>query len=65
MTDHRTAKAAAVFCDAIKEIAGKPENLENLELYLSMHFLEWLSVWANTPEDMAKEMKEFASAEYC
>ena len=45
---------------AIKEIAGKPQNLDNLESYLTNHFPEWLSKHANTPESMAAEMREFA-----
>ena len=54
-------KAAADFVAAIKEIAGKPENLNNLESYLSYHFPEWLRKYANTPDGIAAEMKEFAS----
>lgn len=55
------AKAAADFISAIKEIASKPENIENLECYLSIHFDEWLKKWASTPDGMACEMKEFAN----
>lgn len=55
------AKEAAQFCEYIRTLAGKPENLENLESYLSMHFAEWLTKWANTPQDMASEMREFAN----
>jgi len=57
----RTEKAAAQFCAAIKTIASKPENLENLESYLSAHFGEWLEKWASTPEDITAEMREFAN----
>ena len=57
----RIGKASADFVAAIKEIAGKPENLNNLESYLSHHFTEWLREYANTPDGMAAEMKEFAS----
>ena len=32
------AKAAEDFVNAIKTIANKPENLDNLESYLSYHF---------------------------
>lgn len=53
-------RAASVFCDAIRTIASKPENLENLEYYLSRHFVEWLKRYANTPEDISSEMREFA-----
>lgn len=54
----RTAKQ---FCEALKTIAAKPENLDNLELYLSMHFSEWLEKFANTPERITAELKEFAN----
>lgn len=53
-------KAAADFVAAIREIASKPENLDNLESYLSTHFAAWLEKYASTPEEMACEMKEFA-----
>lgn len=61
--NERIARAAADFCEAIKEIASKPENLENLESYLSYHFETWLTKWAETPEDMAAEMAHFAKME--
>lgn len=54
-------QSATVFIEAIKTIANKPENLDNLHLYLSMHFREWLAMFANTPEDIAGEMREFAN----
>jgi hypothetical protein len=54
---------ARIFCEAIKTIASKPENLENLETYLSMHFSEWLDKFANTPETLTAELKEFANME--
>ena len=54
-------KAAAQFCEAIRALASKPENLENLECYLSYHFAAWLEKYANTPEGMAAEMREFAN----
>lgn len=53
-------KAAEIFCNAIKTIANKPENLENLENYLSYHFSIWLEKYANTPSDLAGELKSFA-----
>ena len=56
-------QAAADFVEAIKLIAAKPDNLDNLESYLSRHFSEWISKWANTPEDLAAEMKMFAEME--
>lgn len=53
--------AAAQFCEAIRTIASKPENLDNLECYLSHHFAAWLEKFANTPEGIASEMREFAN----
>ena len=59
----RASKAAADFVAAIKLIAAKPDNLDNLESYLSCHFEKWLEIWANSPEGLAAEMKEFAEME--
>jgi hypothetical protein len=63
-TPERISKAATDFAEAIKIIAAKPSNLENLENYLSRHFLEWLEKWANSPEDLTAEMKAFAEMEF-
>ena len=63
MKKEAQAKAAADFVNAIKTIANKPENLNNLEWYLSNHFSVWLEKFANTPEDIAAEMREFAEME--
>ena len=54
---------ATQFCEAIRALANKPENLENLKSYLSQHFSEWISKWANSPAGLAEEMKEFAEME--
>ena len=51
---------AAQFCDAIRELANKPENLQNLESYLKYHFETWLEKYASTPDGMAAEMSSFA-----
>ena len=51
---------AAQFAAAIKTIAEKPENLDNLEHYLSYHFATWLNAFANTPENITAELQEFA-----
>ena len=64
MKKETQVKAAADFVNAIKTIANKPENLDNLESYLSYHFSEWLEKYANTPEDIAAEMREFAELEF-
>ena len=54
---------AAQFCDAIRELANKPENLQNLESYLEYHFDKWMEKYASTPDDMATEMSNFAQME--
>ena len=54
---------AEQFCNAIRELANKPENLQNLESYLEYHFDKWLEKFANTPDGMAAEMAEFAQME--
>lgn len=54
---------ATQFCEAIRTLANNTENLENLESYLSRHFSEWISKWANSPASLAAEMKEFAEME--
>lgn len=59
----RARKAAADFSEAIKMLAENPQNLENLESYLSWHFPEWLERYANTPEKIATEMLSFANME--
>ena len=56
-------KQAEKFCEAIRTLANKPENLNNLESYLTYNFDKWLTTWANTPENLAAEMKEFAEME--
>lgn len=48
------------FIEAIKTIAEKPQNLENLESYLSNHFVEWMNKYANTPENITAELESFA-----
>ena len=54
---------AAQFCNAIRELANKPENLQNLENYLEWHFDKWLEKYASTPDCMAAEISDFAQME--
>mgnify|MGYP003554451909 CR=1 FL=1 len=61
--ERKHEQTAREFCNALRTIAGKPENLENLEIYLSMHFPEWLEKFANTPENITAELKNFADME--
>lgn len=61
MTDNE--KCAEIFCNAIRTLANKPENINNLESYLNYHFEGWLKAYGNNPEDLAMEMKSFAEME--
>ena len=54
---------AKIFIEAIKTISEKPDNLDNLETYLSYHFDEWLKKFADTPDKLAGEFKQFAEME--
>lgn len=56
-------KYAKIFCDSIRTLAKKPENIDNLESYLVYHFDGWLKAYGNNPEDLAMEMKSFANME--
>lgn len=51
------------FIEAIKVLAGKPENLDNFESYLSYHFDVWFEKYVNTPENLIAEIRQFAEAE--
>lgn len=61
--ERKHEQTAREFCKALRTIAGKPENLESLESYLSYHFAEWMNKYANTPENIAAELKNFADME--
>lgn len=52
---------AQTFCDAVRKLGNNPEALENLQVYLEHHFGEWLKKWADTPDDLAEEMQNFAN----
>ena len=58
----KNQEAAKIFVEAMRQIVSKPDNLSNLESYLGQHFDAWLR-WANTPEDVAAELKAFAEME--
>jgi hypothetical protein len=60
MKTKENENAARVLADAIRTIASKPANIDNLELYLSYHFDKWLEKFANTPEKLAGELKQFS-----
>ena len=54
---------AQTFCEAIKALASNETALDNLDLYLSIHFAAWLEKYANTPENIAGELKHFSEME--
>ena len=53
-------ECAKMFCDAIRTMGNKPQNIDNLESYLTRHFVVWHKVHAGDPEQLATEMKTFA-----
>lgn len=55
---------AKIFCDAIRTMSQKPDNINNLESYLNYHFENWLKVYGNSPENLAMEIKSFAEMEF-
>ena len=56
-------ESAKMLCDAIRKFADNPDAIDNFEYYLTRHFRSWLECWADTPEGMASEFKQFASIE--
>lgn len=54
---------AEKFINAIKEIASKLDNLDNLECYLSHHFDVWMEKFTYNPESLVSELKHFAEME--
>lgn len=56
-------EAAETFCQAISLLASKEDNLLNLESYLRYCFASWMETYANTPEKLAAELKNFAEME--
>ena len=56
-------ESAKMFVNAIKTIASKENNLSNLQSYLSYHFQTWLEKYANSPEGLTNELKQFAEME--
>lgn len=57
MNDKECAK---MLCEAIKKLANNPNNLDNMRVYLENHFTIWMKKYADEPEYLAKEFKEFA-----
>ncbi|MBM6887630.1 hypothetical protein [Pseudoflavonifractor phocaeensis] len=57
----RYKTCARVVAKAIRTLASKPDNLENLENYLSHNFGEWVEKYARYPETLAAELQNFAN----
>ncbi len=57
------AELSMEFVKAIKMLAEKPDNMDNFECYLSMHFDVWMEKYASYPEGLVSEMKRFAEME--
>lgn len=51
------------FIEAIKEISMNSDKLDNFESYLSGHFDVWMEKFANSPEGLTSEVKNFAEME--
>ncbi len=54
---------AQSFCNAIRTFSEKPENLNNMESYLSYHFPVWIEKYAYNPEILVSELKRFSEME--
>ena len=50
--------------DAIKRLAADEDHLNNFLSYLTQHFPEWLRKYANTPEGLVSEFREFANMNF-
>ena len=54
---------AEAFCKELRAFAEKPENIDNLESYLSYHFDTWFKKFVTSPENLIYEMQTFAQME--
>jgi len=63
MYEGKFNQLAHEFAEAIRLFAEKPDNIDNLESYLSRHFEAWMENYASYPEGLVSEMKSFAEME--
>jgi len=63
MYEGKFNQLAHEFAEAIRLFAEKPDNIDNLESYLSRHFEAWMEKYAYDPETLTSEMKHFAALE--
>ena len=50
--------------DAIQKLAADEDHLNNFVSYLTHSFPEWLRTYANTPEGLVSEFREFANMQF-
>ena len=55
---------AKTFIEAIKTMASNEKALDNFQCYLENHFSVWLEKYANTPDGITAELKNFAEMEF-
>lgn len=61
--ERKFEQLAHEFAEAIRMFAEKPDSIDNFESYLSYHFDVWMEKYANYPEGLVSEMKQFAEME--
>lgn len=55
---------ALIMKEALENFAKNPDGIINFCSYLSYHFADWLSKFANTPEGLASELLNFSKIGY-
>ena len=63
MEQSKNSQLAKKFIKAIRTIAEKENNLNNFQLYLSIHFDKWMEKFASNPEGLTAELESFANME--
>ena len=58
--DAKYENEAKLFCEAIQTLAENDYALQNLYHYLSYHFEKWIKEYANSPIEIAAELKMFS-----
>ena len=58
---NRYDQEAEELCNAIRKFSENEDALNNMESYLAYNFAEWIKRYANTPENMAGEFRNFAA----
>ena len=60
----KNEKLASEFIEALKVLVNDEQKLYNFECYLLHHFNTWMIKFANNPESLVSEIKEFSKIEY-